>query len=62
MSRITQIEVLYNHRQVGRLALTKEGLCAFTYAAEWLDGGFSISPLGIKKNYIFKHVPHNRCQ
>ena len=58
MSRITQIEVLYNHRQVGRLALTKEGLCAFTYAAEWLDGGFSISPFELPlRNGIFMAKP-----
>ena len=44
MNSIKQIEVIYDNRPVGRLALTKEGLCAFEYSAEWLGTGFSISP------------------
>lgn len=44
MNSIKQIEVIYDNRLVGRLALTKEGLCAFEYSAEWLNTGFSISP------------------
>ena len=44
MNSIRQIEVIYNNSLVGRLALTKEGLCAFEYAAEWLKNGFPISP------------------
>jgi len=44
MNSIRQIEVLYGKRLVGRLALTKDGLCAFEYDAEWLSTGFSISP------------------
>ena len=44
MSSIKQIEVLYHGTLVGRLASTKEGLCAFEYSAEWLRSGFSISP------------------
>ena len=44
MSSIQKIEVVYSDRVVGRLALTKEGLCAFEYAAEWLQSGFSIAP------------------
>lgn len=44
MSTIRQIEVIYNDQLVGRLALTKEGLCAFEYSAEWISSGFSISP------------------
>ena len=44
MNNIKQIEVIYDNRPVGRLALTKEGLCAFEYSAEWLGSGFSISP------------------
>lgn len=42
MDSIRQIEVLYANRLVGRLALTKEGLCAFEYSAAWLGSGFSI--------------------
>lgn len=44
MNNIRQIDVLYDNQLVGRLALTKEGLCAFEYSAEWLASGFSISP------------------
>ena len=44
MNSIKQIEVIFNNLLVGRLALTKTGLCAFEYSAEWLSSGFSISP------------------
>ena len=44
MNSIKQIEVIYDNRLVGRLALTKESLCAFEYSTEWLNSGFSISP------------------
>jgi len=44
MNSIKQIEVIYDNRLVGRLALTKEKLCACEYSAEWLNSGFSISP------------------
>ena len=44
MNSIKQIEVILDNRLVGRLALTREGLCAFEYSAEWLNSGFSISP------------------
>lgn len=44
MDSIKQIEALYENHIVGRLALTKEGLCAFEYTSEWLRSGFSISP------------------
>lgn len=36
MNYIKQIEIIYDNRLVGRLALTKEGLCAFEYSTEWL--------------------------
>ena len=44
MNSLRQIEVVYGNRPIGRLALTKEGLCAFEYSAAWLGSGFSISP------------------
>lgn len=44
MNSIKQIEVIHAEKLVGRLALTKEGLCAFEYSTEWLNIGFSISP------------------
>lgn len=60
MDSIKQIEVIYNNKIVGRLALTKEGLCAFEYSAEWLDSGFSISPFKLplrKEVFIAKPRP-----
>lgn len=44
MNNIKQIKVIYDNQPVGRLALTKERLCAFEYSPEWLRTGFSISP------------------
>lgn len=44
MSNLKQIEVICYNRLVGRLAMTKDGLCAFEYSAQWLTTGFSISP------------------
>lgn len=44
MNSIRQIEVIYDNRPVERMALTKDGLCAFEYSNEWLNSGFSISP------------------
>ena len=44
MNSIKQIEVIYKSCLVGRLALTKEHLCAFEYSSEWISSGFSISP------------------
>ena len=38
------IRVFYHKRKVGRIAQTKEGLCAFEYDGAWLADGFSISP------------------
>lgn len=60
MNSIKQLEVLYADKLVGRLALTKEGLCAFEYSAEWLSGGFSISPFELPLRngvYIAKATP-----
>lgn len=39
MNSIKQIEVIYKSRLVGRLALTKEHLCAFEYSSEWISSG-----------------------
>lgn len=50
MNNIRQIEVIFDNRLVGRLALAKEGLCAFEYSAEWIDSGFSISPFELPLN------------
>ena len=42
MNYIKQIEIIYDNRLFGRLALTKEGLYTFEYSTEWLGFGFSI--------------------
>lgn len=58
MNSIKQIEVILNNRLVGRSALTKEGLCAFEYSAEWLNSGFSISPFELPlRNEVFVAKP-----
>ncbi|MDE5561708.1 MAG: hypothetical protein K2J00_07940 [Bacteroidaceae bacterium] len=44
MSSIKSVEVWWGDRMIGRLALTREGLCAFHYPAEQLSAGMSISP------------------
>lgn len=44
MSNISIIEVFISDRCVGRIALTREGLCGFEYDADWIKSGFSISP------------------
>lgn len=44
MNNITSVEVRWEGRPVGRLAMTREGLCAFEYSAEQLASGVSISP------------------
>ncbi len=59
MNNIKQIEVIFDNKQVGRLALTKERLCAFEYSAEWLSCGFSISPFELPlKSGVFIAKPH----
>lgn len=58
MNSIKQIEVILDNRLVGRSALTKEGLCAFEYSAEWLNSGFSISPFELPlRNEVFVAKP-----
>lgn len=43
-STIDILEVVWDGRSVGRLAMTNDGLCAFEYSAEFLENGVSISP------------------
>lgn len=58
MTNITQIEVRYDNRLVGRLALTKDALCAFEYSSDWLQSGFSISPFELPlRNGVFMAKP-----
>ena len=53
MKKNNFLNVLYHSRNVGRLALTRENLCAFEYDSNWLFDGFSISPfnLPLEKNF-----------
>lgn len=44
---IKSVKVLYRSREVGILSCTLNGLAAFQYSEEWLDSGFSISPLSL---------------
>ena len=44
MNSIQSVEVRWDGHLVGRLALTREGLCAFEYSPEQLASGVSISP------------------
>ena len=39
MNNIKSVEVRWEDRSVGRLAMTREGLCAFEYSAEQLASG-----------------------
>ena len=60
MNDIKQIEVIFHNRLVGRLAMTKEPLCAFEYSPEWLNSGFSISPFELPlRNGVFIAKPRS---
>ena len=41
------LQVLYDERIVGHLALTPDKKIAFEYSEEWLETGFSISPFSL---------------
>ena len=54
MDNLKSMEVRMSGKVVGKLALTSKGLCAFQYGAEWLEGGFSISPFELPlRNDVF---------
>lgn len=60
MKKINKLDVMYNSRKVGTLALYKEKLAAFEYDKDWLADGFSISPLSLpleQKVFIPKIEP-----
>jgi HipA-like protein len=60
MKKINKLDVIYNSRKVGTLALYKERLAAFEYDKDWLADGFSISPLSLpldQKVFIPKSEP-----
>lgn len=60
MDRIKKLNVFYNDREVGTLALYQNRLAAFEYASDWLADGFSISPFSLpleKKVFLPKIDP-----
>ena len=47
MDKIKQLQVLYEGRTVGTMALYRKHLAAFQYSEEWIADGFSISPFSL---------------
>lgn len=48
------IQVLYDERLVGTLALTSAHKAAFEYSEEWLETGFPVSPFSLPlKRQVF---------
>lgn len=47
MQKITELNILYHGRRVGKMALYKNFIAAFEYDREWLADGFSISPYSL---------------
>ena len=48
------INVFYNERPVGTLAITANHMAAFEYCDSWIDTGFSISPFSLPlENQVF---------
>lgn len=58
MNNIKSINVLWNNKLVGNLALTSQGLCAFEYSTEFIASGTSISPFELPlKTGVFTARP-----
>lgn len=60
MDNLRRVEVGYHERLVGYLALTKDNLCTFEYAGDFLDDVFSISPFELplqKGVFVAKRHP-----
>lgn len=53
MKSVKLVEVFYHDIQVGKIAMTDKGLCAFEYAVEFLNNGFSISPFELPETECF---------
>ena len=47
MEKYSYLNVFSEGRRVGTLAIYHNRLCAFEYSAEWLEGGYSISPYSL---------------
>ncbi len=60
MNRIKKLDVFYQERKVGTLAVTKDHRFAFEYDGVWLEEGFPISPISLpleKKVFLPKREP-----
>ena len=58
MKKIKSLQVFYNEKKVGTLALMKNNIVAFEYDNEWVNNGFSISPfnLPLKKQVFIPRI------
>lgn len=51
---VERLDVIYNNRLVGHLEMLNDERVAFQYAVEWINDGFSISPLSLPlSNKVF---------
>lgn len=58
MKKIKSLQVFFNEKKVGTLALMKNNIVAFEYDNEWINNGFSISPfnLPLKKQVFIPRI------
>ena len=58
MNKIKSLQVFYNEKKVGTLALMKNNIVAFEYDSNWISNGFSISPfsLPLKKQVFIPRI------
>lgn len=58
MKKIKSLQVFYNEKKVGTLALMKNNIVAFEYDSNWITNGFSISPfsLPLKKQVFIPRI------
>lgn len=47
LREVDRVQVRMHGREVGTLAAAADGRIAFEYASEWVDSGFSLSPLSL---------------
>ena len=60
MDKIKNLQVTYEGRAVGKMALYRKHLAAFQYDEEWLSEGFSVSPFSLpleRKVFMPKILP-----
>ena len=55
MRQNNALQVYYDERLVGTLAMTADYKAAFQYDDEWLENGFSISPFSLLLNNCASH-------